>query len=206
MVTADALHTQRAFCLDVIRFGGHYVWIVTKNHPTLWQDIQTFFTDLQAEADEWKHGHTWNKGHARVEERRIWTTTLLNPLFGRQWAGAAQVFVIRRRITHRLKCPQQIVYGITGLTPEQAGPNRLLELERTHWHSENRSHHRRDVTMGEDASQLRTSGAPLALAALNGTVLALIDWLHVSNLASQMRALCARPLDALALLLGALLQ
>jgi predicted transposase YbfD/YdcC len=204
IVTADALHTQRAFCADVIRFGGHYVLIVKKNHPTLWQDIHTFFTDPQAEANEWKQDHTWNKGHGRLEERRIWTTTLLNPLFERQWAGAAQVFVIRRRITHPLKCTQQIVYGITSLTPEQAGPNRLLELERTHWHIENRSHHRRDVTMGEDASQLRTAGAPLALAALNGAVLSLMDWLHVSNMASQMRVFCARPQEALALLLGAL--
>src|SRR5579885_2151850 len=136
----------------------------TKNHPTLWQDIHAFFTDPQAEADEWKHGHTWNKGHGRLEERRIWTTTLLNPLFEQQWAGTAQVFVIRRRITHRLKCTQQIVYGITSLTPQQAEPKRLLELVRTHWHLENRSHYRRDVTLGEDASQLRTSGAPLALA------------------------------------------
>lgn len=204
IVTADALHTQRAFCADVIRFGGHYALIVKKNHPTLFQDIQTFFTDPQAEASEWQQDHTWNKGHGRLEERRIWTTTLLNPLFERQWAGAAQVFVIRRRITHPLKCTQQIVYGITSLTPEQASPNRLLELERTHWHIENRSHHRRDVTLGEDASQLRTAGAPLALAALNGTVLALMDWLHVSNMASQMRSFCARPLDALALLLGPL--
>jgi len=204
IVTADALHTQRAFCADVIRFGGHYVLIVKKNHPTLWQDIHTFFTDPQADANEWKEDHTWNKGHGRLEERRIWTTTLLNPLFGRQWAGAAQVFVIRRRITHPLKCTQQIVYGITSLTPQHASPNRLLQLERTHWHIENRSHHRRDVTLGEDASQLRTAGAPLALAALNGAVLALRDWLHVSNMASQMRSFCARPQEALALLLGAL--
>ncbi len=204
IVTADALHTQRAFCADVIRFGGHYVLIVKKNHPTLWQDIHTFFTDPQAETDDWKQDHTWNKGHGRLEERRIWTTTLLNPLFERQWASAAQVFVIRRRITHRLKCTQQTVYGITSLTPQQADPLRLLHLERTHWHIENRSHHRRDVTMGEDASQLRTAGAPLALAALNGTVLALMDWLHVSNMASQMRRFCAHPQQALALLIGAL--
>jgi predicted transposase YbfD/YdcC len=82
IVTADALHTQRAFCADVIRFGGHYVLIVKKNHPTLWQDIHTFYTDPQEEADEWKPDHTCNKGHGRLEERRIWTTTLLTPSLG----------------------------------------------------------------------------------------------------------------------------
>jgi hypothetical protein len=31
-----------------------------------------------------------------------------------------------------------------------------------------------------------------------------MDWLHVSNMASQMRSFCARPLDALSLLIGPL--
>ncbi|MBA2680951.1 MAG: hypothetical protein H0U76_21465 [Ktedonobacteraceae bacterium] len=90
------------------------------------------------------------------------------------------------------------------MTLAQASPARLLEVLQTHWHIENRSHHRRDMTSGEDASQLRTAGAPLALAALNGTVLALMDWLHVSNMASQMRRFCARPQEALPLLIGPL--
>ena len=35
---------------------------------------------------------------------------------------------------------------------------------------ENRLHYRRDVTLGEDACQVRVRGAPQALAALNGGV------------------------------------
>jgi predicted transposase YbfD/YdcC len=37
---------------------------------------------------------------------------------------------------------------------------------------ENRLHYRRDVALGEDASQVRMSGAPATLAALNGGILA----------------------------------
>ena len=48
--------------------------------------------------------------------------------------------------------------------------------------------------------------APLALAALNGVVLAPMDWLRVSNMPSQMRRFYARPQEALSLLLGALQQ
>lgn len=116
----------------------------------------------------------------------------------------AQAFEIRRRTTLPRSCRQQVVYGITSLPPSLAGPARLLELVRTHWHIENRSHSRRDVTLGEDASHIRTAGAPLALAALHGVVLALMDWLGVSNVASEMRRFCARPHEALALLLGPL--
>jgi predicted transposase YbfD/YdcC len=204
IITADALHTQRAFCTDVLRFAGHYVLIAKKNQPTLLEDLETFFTDPQADAGEWKEDHTCNKGHGRLEERHIRTTTLLNPLFEREWAGIGQAFQVRRRATHSLKCTQHIVYGITSLTPAQADPARLLEVLRTHWHIENRLHYRRDVTLQEDHSQVRTAGAPLALAALNGAVLALMDWLHVSNVPSQMRRFCAKPHEALSLLLGPL--
>jgi hypothetical protein len=159
IVTADALHTQRAFGADVICFGAHSVLIVTKKHPTWWQDIHPFFTDPQAEADEWQRDHTWKKGHGRLEERRIWTTPLLNPLFERAWAGAAPVFVIRRCITHPLLCTQQLVSGITRLIHTQAGPLRLLDLEQTHWQSEHRSPYRREVTCFPASHQRRSSGA-----------------------------------------------
>ena len=66
---------------------------------------------------------------------------------------------------------------------------------------ENRSHWRRDVTLGEDHSQVRSGCAPLILAALNNTVLALMDFLHVPNVPNQMRFYQAHPLEALRLLL-----
>src|SRR5438105_13289733 len=48
---------------------------------------------------------------------------------------------------------------------------------------QNGLHYVKDVTMGEDASQVRMQGAPQALAALNGGILALMDWLGVRNVA-----------------------
>ena len=50
------------------------------------------------------------------------------------------------------------------------------------------------------------TGAPEALAALNGGVLALMDWLQVPNVASQMRHFCAHPVEALHLLCSKLLR
>ena len=48
---------------------------------------------------------------------------------------------------------------------------------------ENRLHYRRDVTLGEDASQVRVKGTPEVVAALNRGLLALMDWLGVKNVA-----------------------
>ncbi|SRR5260370_36228003 len=62
----------------------------------------------------------------------------------------------------------------------------------------------RDVTLGEDASQTRVKGAPAVLAALNGGILALMDFFGVKNVAKQMGYFCEYPREALQMLLGKL--
>ena len=78
-------------------------------------------------------------------------------------------------------------YGITSVHRKNANAARILDLKRKHWFIENRLHYRRDVTLGEDASQVRTHGAPEVVAALNGGILALMDFIGVKNVAKQMR-------------------
>src|SRR6266705_313024 len=99
---------------------------------------------------------------------------------------------------------QQVVYGFSNLTPAQASPEAIATFLRHHWAIENRLHWRRDVTLHEDHSQVRTAGKPQVLAALNNVVLALMDWLGVRNVPDQMRIFGAFPQLALDLLLGPL--
>jgi hypothetical protein len=56
----------------------------------------------------------------------------------------------------------------------------------------------------EDHSQVRTTGKPQVLAALNNIVLSLMDWLGVRNVPDHMRIFGAFPKLALDLLLGPL--
>jgi len=130
--------------------------------------------------------------------------TQMNEWFQKEWAGIAQVFRIRRTVKEKGEERREIVYGITNLPRNKADAKRLLELNRKHWWIENRLHYRRDVTLGEDASQVRSQGAPEVLAALNGGLLALLDFQGVKNVAKQMRHFCAQPREALQLLLGKL--
>ena len=90
---------------------------------------------------------------------------------------------------------------MTSLPASILSPQQLLTLVRQHWHIENRSHWRRDVTLGEDACKVATGQAPQVLAGLNNVVLAIIDFLGVSNTARQLRLFDATPADALALLM-----
>ncbi len=128
----------------------------------------------------------------------------MNEWFETEWAGIAQGWKIRRHVKAKEQEREEVVYGLTNLPRHKATARRLLERNQKHGYVENRLHYRRDVTLGEDACQVRVKGAPQALAALNGGVLALMDYWGVSNVASQMRHFCAHPREALLLLLGRL--
>ncbi len=201
IVSADALHTQHAFCLGVTGAHGDYVLFAKGNQPTLEEDLRLFFTEPPPDCRDWRTVQTCEKGHGRLHWRDLIASTELNEFLASSWHGVAQVFCLRRRVEKPLVCTQEFVYGITSLTPSQADPHRLLELIRDHWAIENRLHWRRDVTLEEDACQVRKGGAPRILSILNSFLLALFDWLGVTNVARYMRRVSACPMLALRLLL-----
>ena len=48
IISADALHTQHAFCFTVTRWDGDYVLIAKDNQATLADDLRLFFTEPEA--------------------------------------------------------------------------------------------------------------------------------------------------------------
>jgi predicted transposase YbfD/YdcC len=175
LVTADALHTQRACCAQITRCGGDYVLFAKANQPTLEEDLRLFFTEPPADCRDWRQAHTCDKGHGRLERRELVATTELNEFLAPTWTGVEQVFCLRRTVQHRGQARSQTVYGIRSLTPKRADASRLLEVVRAHWRIENRLHWRRDVTLREDHCQVRKGHAPQVLAVFNSLVLAVFD-------------------------------
>jgi predicted transposase YbfD/YdcC len=204
IISADAIFSCREWCAAVQAYGGYYLIPIKDNNPAVLRALSDFFADEGIDRKEFQFHKEVNKGHGRREIREIWTSTQMNDWFEKEWAGIAQVFQIRRTVQEKGEERVEIVYGMTNVPRKQAAAKRLLELNRKHWRIENRLHYRRDVTLGEDASQVRSRGAPEVLAALNGGLLALLDFLGVKNVAKQMRHFCAQPQDALQLLLGKL--
>lgn len=203
ILTLDAMHTQRALCAQVHRLGGNYILLAKDNQPTLREDIADLFADRRPDRRRWQEAETWDKAHGRLEHRHILCSPDLNDWFGKQWEGIEQVFRLERRV-RLLKTNEaryEVVYGLSSLSLRQAPPWRMLHLVRAHWAIENRLHHRRDVSLGEDACQTRTGAVPSLLAQLNSTVLSLMDRAGVHNVARQMRYFDAHVEQALALLL-----
>ena len=205
IISADALHTQHLFCASVTRWEGDYVLIAKGNQPTLRDDLQLFFTEPPADCRDWRTARTVDKGHGRLEIRELVATTELNDFLAAQWAGVAQVFRLTRTVHEDGKTRTEVVYGITSLSPREASAQRLLDLVRAHWAIEISLHWRRDVTLCEDHCQVRKGDAPRVLAVLNSFLLAVLDFLGVSNVPQQMRIFDAQPWQAVRLLLGSLL-
>ena len=76
-----------------------------------------------------------------------------------------------------------------------------MRLVRAHWHIENRLHYVRDVTLGEDASRVRSGSSPEVLAALRNTTLHLLEHVPAKSKAAATRRLAAKPEEALRLIL-----
>ena len=203
ILTVDAMPTQREVGRRVRELHGDSVVIVKDNQPEVRPDLEDFFEDPQADRRTWQSDEQVQKGHGRLERRQIWTSPDMNDWFAKDWCGVAQVFRLERQVC-QLKTGevhQEVVYGLSSLSPQRTSARHLNRLVRRHWAVENELHWRRDVTLGEDGCQSRTGKVPQMLATLNNVVLALMQMLAVSNVPVQMREFAAFPERALRLLL-----
>jgi len=103
-----------------------------------------------------------DKDHGRIETRELWCAPTDPKTIG--LAAVAQVV--------RIDCHTQIVrrgkviketgdtrFAVTTYWPQEASPDRLQELARSHWSIENGQYHRRDRTQDEDRCPVRESTA-----------------------------------------------
>lgn len=140
---------------------------------------------------------TKDKGHGRIEIRKIQTTTILNDYL--TFPYVEQVCRIKR-ITYNLDgtfLREETAYGITSLSSEKADPARLLKLNRGHWCIENRLHWVRDVTFDEDRSQVRKGSGPQVMATLRNLAISLFRLNEIKNVAQAVRNCCYNQENAL---------
>jgi len=102
---------------------------------------------------------------------------------------AAQVLELQRHTTDLSGdvLRTEVAYGITSLDAARAGPTRLAALARGQWQIENRLHWVRDVTFGEDHSQIRAGHGPQAMACLRNLAIGLLRRAGHANIAQALR-------------------
>jgi predicted transposase YbfD/YdcC len=110
VVTADALHTQHDHAEWLVtRKHAAYLLIVKANQPTLHQQLRRLpWRDIPV-AD-----HTRDRGHGRVETRRLQVTTVA----GLDFPHATQALRVTRQVRslHSRRWRTVTVYAVTNLT------------------------------------------------------------------------------------------
>ncbi len=202
IVSGDAMLAQRKLSRRIVKAGGDFLWTIKDNQPLTHRAIADLFTAERAGSGPRTHdfctAQEWDKGHGRIERRRLTTSSLLNGYL--KWPCLGQVFELEREITdcRTQQTRSEKVCGLTSLPATKADPARLLQLTRGHWSIENGLHYRRDVTFGEDRCRMKSHTAAEALAVINNLTLGLIRHAGWSNVAEARRYYAAQ--------LGAALQ
>ena len=211
IVIGDAMHTQRKISVQIVEAGGDFLWTAKGNQARTEWAIEKLFVQ---EAVNLKKGAPLSKdcqvavskstkGHGRIEKRTILVSQALNDYL--DWPFVAQVFRLEREIwdSYGQRRTRQVLYGLTSLSSQQAGPKRLMYLVRDYWGIENGLHYRRDVTLHEDATRTTVGHTGHNLAIINNLVIALALTSGRSNLPRARRLFDAKPDLALDLVLRA---
>lgn len=204
VTTMDALLTQRTIAQQIRAQGGHYFMVVKANQPELYQAIELLFArppwTKREQAQEYEVYPSANKGHGRIEQRKLESSTTLNIYL--DWPEVGQVMrrTCRRIIRKTGEVSEKVTYAITSLTRAQANAKQLDALWRGHWTIENRVHYVRDVTLGEDACQTHVGNAPRVLAAWRDAILNLFRACGWANISDAIRHYAAKVIYALDLI------
>lgn len=188
VITMDAGLTLSKVATQILAQGGQYLMVVKRNRRQLYDELTWFFDTPPLPCDRpWRTTTTVNKGHGRLETRRLTCTDDLDDYL--RWPGVQQVLrrECERVIVTTGEVSRAVTYAITSLAAGDATAEELAALWRGHWVIENRRHYVRDVTLGEDACQVHVGVAPQALAAVRNVLITMLRHAGCRNIAAGLR-------------------
>lgn len=165
VITADAIHTQKASVKIVTDKKADYAFPVKENQSNLLEDIKLLF----AEADRVKflgidaaHTETLEKKGGRVESRKYELLDVTGLPGIEEWAGCHCAGRVTRKRMKGEKISEEVIYYITSLDFEIEP---FAKAVREHWGVENGLHWALDVIFREDGHryQKRIGAANLSL-------------------------------------------
>lgn len=181
IITIDAIGTQVKIAMMIIKFNADYLLAVKGNQHQLHADIKLFLNDvIEGKMPDVKftYHETLDKGHGRIEKRRIWTTDVINWLYRKhRWEGLATISAIETTITQirkgkLLRSTITRRYYISSLLVHAEV---ILALVRDHWSIENKKHWPLNVAFREHISTTHKGWGAENIATLRRLSLALLQ-------------------------------
>jgi predicted transposase YbfD/YdcC len=186
VITADALHTQRATARYLHDRGAEFVFCVKENQPKLFAALNALpWNDVPV-----SHTQT-DRGHGRITTR---TLQVLPVPDGLPFPHVHQVFLLERYVTDLAGSATSAVavLGITSQAATLADPPSLADAVRGHWGIES-LHWLRDTVYREDNSTVRTRSGPRVMAALRNLAIGALRLTGRADIAEATRWASRRP-------------
>lgn len=168
-VTIDAMGCQTAIASAIVARGGEYVLTLKANQGRLFESVQDTFALADAQHPETRspaeHYPTVDKGHGRIEVRRV--TTIPDPAIidyldpTKAWSNLRTIVRVEadRRFPDHVECHTR--YFLSSSAADVKTHGRFI---RDHWAIENQLHWTLDVTFHEDGHRGRTGNVAENLA------------------------------------------
>ena len=175
-VSIDAEGCQKKIAEKIVDGGANYLLALKGNQPLLHDEVIAYFDharhDHTVGATSLAFDETVDKGHGRLETRRVWCTDDIAWMSERtKWKGLRTIAMIERQRVVGDKTSVENAYYLSTCAPDAA---RLGWLARRHWSVENELHWVLDMTFDEDHSRIRDRNATTNLALLRKLALALL--------------------------------
>lgn len=182
--TFDAINCQQKTLETAKETDNDVIVQVKKNQKTLFNDCQTT-AEMISPTDVYQE--PWIKARNRIESRtvQVFTDVIISD-YDKWHLVEAIVKVERRKHVFDTKskcwkrCDEISFYVATTVFSAQV----FCQAIRNHWGIENRNHHVRDVTMGEDKSRIRVN--PHIFAKLRSFALNILRVNNVQNASLEL--------------------
>jgi predicted transposase YbfD/YdcC len=161
VVTIDAGGCHKKIAQTIVDQGGHYILQLKGNQGTLHQETQMLFDQCLTDdchGISYSTARTVEKGHGRIEERKLWATTEVDWFAEKgKWKNLRSLIRVQAKRTLGQKTSTEYRYYISDLPADNASG--LLRYIREHWGVENTLHWSLDINFREDDRRIRQGHA-----------------------------------------------
>lgn len=167
----------------IVQSGNDYLIGVKKNQPLLYSRIAEIIAERTRQSSAYT---TLEENKGRSELRHVMVSDCLEGI-DEAWQGLRQVIGVHRMVRDKGIVREEMAYFISS----RAGNAFLYERGvRSHWAIENSLHWVKDVTLGEDASEIRRGNAPQNISTLKNISINIFRKNNYTNIAQAMRQVC----------------
>lgn len=192
VVTIDAGGCHKKIAQQIVEQGGDYILQLKGNQGTLHKETVMLFDQCLTDdchGIAYSTATTTDKGHGRIEQRRLWATSEVNWFAEKaKWKDLRSLIRVQAKRTVHGETSSEYRYYISSRPADNASG--LLGHIRQHWGVENKLHWCLDISFREDECRIRKGHAAENFARLTRIAMNLLNAETTNRRGIKTKRLC----------------